>query len=127
MELPKNLKFSPDYVWVSVENNIASLGVTEYGLKAAKEIVFIDLPKLGPITKGDDIFSLESVKWSGHLVSPVSGEVIEVNEPIFDEPEALNKDPYGTWICKVKLSNPDELNMLMDSKTAQEWVEKNLG
>ncbi len=126
MEPPKDLKYS-EYVWVAVKGDIATLGMTDYGLKVAKDIVFIDLPKKGAkINRGGQFVSLESVKWSGHLASPVSGEVVEVNDALFDEPEKLNKNPYGSWICRVRMSKPDEAGGLMDSKAAAEWVKKNL-
>ncbi|MBN2518118.1 MAG: glycine cleavage system protein H [Candidatus Altiarchaeota archaeon] len=127
MGLPKNLRYT-EHVWVKVEGNTAVLGVTDYGLQQIKEIVFIDLPKKGQmLRKGESFTVLESVKWSGHINSPISGEVVEVNEGLFDEPERLNKDPHGSWICKVKISDPDELKCLMDSEAAEKWVKENLG
>ena len=124
MDLPKDLKYS-EYVWVKVEGDVAILGITDYALAATKEIVFIDLPEVGRILKkGEDFVSLESIKWSGHVESPVDGEVVEVNEPLFDKPERLNKDPYGSWICKVKLIEPNEVDGLMDAKAAEMWVRK---
>ncbi len=126
MALPKNLRYS-EYVWVEVRGDVATLGVTDYGLKVTKDIVFIDLPKKGQkIDKGKTFASLESVKWSGHLASPVSGEVIEANSPLFDAPEKLNQEPYKSWICRIKLSKPAEIQQLMDSKKAEEWVKDNL-
>lgn len=126
MELPKNLRYS-EYVWVKAEGGNATLGITGYGLKQTKEIVFIDLPKKGQkLKKGDTFVSLESVKWSGHVASPVSGEVTDVNDSLFDAPEKLNKDPYGVWVCKIKLQNPEELKGLMDSKAVSKWVKENL-
>ena len=124
MELPKNLRYS-EHVWVSVEGDTATLGITDYALATTKEIVFIDLPEVGRILKrGVDFVSLESVKWSGHVESPVDGEVLEVNGLLFDDPSKLNSDPYGSWICKVKLIDPTELESLMDAKAAEMWVEK---
>lgn len=126
MELPKDLKYS-EYVWVAVKGDIATLGVTDYGLKVAREIVFIDLPQKGKkLGRGEQFVSLESVKWSGHLASPVSGEVVDVNDALFDDPEKMNRDPYGSWVCRVRMSKPDEANGLMDQKAASEWVRKNL-
>jgi len=126
VELPKNLRYS-EYVWAKADGDKATLGVTDYGLKQIKEVVFIDLPKKGQRLKaGDTFLSLESVKWSGHVASPVSGEVVDVNDSLFDAPDKLNKDPYGAWVCKVCLSKPDELKQLMDSKKASEWVKENL-
>jgi glycine cleavage system H protein len=127
MSLPKNLKYR-EYVWAEVEGDKATLGVTEYPLKAAKEIVFIDLPKdVKEIKKGETFVSLESVKWSGHIASPLSGRVIEVNDSLFEEPEKLNADPYANWICKIELSDESELDALMDADAAEEWAKENLG
>ncbi len=126
MDLPKNLKYS-EYVWIKLDGDEATLGMTDYGMNVAKDIVFIDLPAKGKIiNKGDNFVSLESVKWSGHIASPVSGEITDVNQELFDEPEKLNKDPYGSWICKLKLSNSYEAKGLMDASAASKWVEENL-
>jgi len=127
MLLPKDLKYS-EYVWAKASRDTVTLGITDYALKQTKEIVFIDLPKKGKtIKKGDTFVSLESVKWSGHVQSPVSGFVSEVNDSLFDAPEKLNKDPYVSWVCKIKLSNPSELTAMMDSAKASKWVKENLG
>ncbi len=120
MNLPKDLKYS-EHVWVRKEDGQATLGVTDYALAAAKEIVFIDLPEKGQhLEKGEDFVSLESVKWSGHIESPVSGKVVDVNEPLFDEPSKLNKGPYSSWICKVELDDEGELDELMSAEEASE-------
>jgi glycine cleavage system H protein len=127
MSLPNNLLYG-EQVWVKKEGDDATVGVADYALATVKEIVFIELPKKGrQLTKGGEFISLESVKWSGHIKSPLSGKVTEVNEGLFDEPERLNKDPYGSWICKIELSYPDELDELMDASKAQRWVQENLG
>ena len=121
MNLPQNLKFD-EYLWVKAEGDIAEIGVTEYALEQIKEIVFIDLPKKGSVNKGDTFLSLESVKWSGHLSSPVSGEVVEVNDVLFDDPEKLNKSPYESWVCKIKLADAAQLEELMTAQEAAKWV-----
>jgi len=127
MALPKNLRYS-EYVWVKLDGGVATLGITDYGLKQVKEIVFIDLPKKGQkIARGDTFVSLESVKWSGHIKSPVSGLVSAVNDALFDEPEKLNRDPFNSWVCKMTLSKPDEFAAIMDSPAAEKWVKENLG
>jgi len=96
--------------WVVQEGEIATVGVNEEAAKKVKEFVFIQLPKKGTkIKQGEDYCSLEALKWSGHIESPVSGEIIEVNDALFDEPSRINKDPYGSWIMKVKLSAANEL------------------
>ncbi|MFP4423944.1 MAG: glycine cleavage system protein H [Candidatus Woesearchaeota archaeon] len=123
MNLPDNLKYNKDNSWVKVEGDIATVGVIEPAAKKV-EFVFIQLPEKKEIKKGDTYVSLEGVKWSGHLSSPVTGEVIEVNEPLFDEPSKINEDPYGEWIMKVKLDDPKEAENLMDSEQAKKEYEK---
>jgi glycine cleavage system H protein len=122
MTLPKNLRFS-EYLWVKADGDIATIGVTDYALAQTKEIVFIDLPREGNIKKGTTLFSLESAKWSGHIASPVSGNVADVNDSLFDEPEKLNKSPYESWVCKIKLADVAELAQLMDAEAAAKWVD----
>lgn len=116
-----------EYVWVKAKDGIAEVGITDYGLSVTKEIVFVDLPEAGgEIKKGDTFVTLESVKWSGHLSSPVSGEIIEVNDKLFDEPEILNKDPYENWICRIKLKDGSELDDLMTASEAESWAKENI-
>ena len=124
-EFPEWLRYSEDNSWVKVEENIAIIGIIEWAAKKVREFVFIKLPEKGKRIKKSDIYiSLEAIKWSGHLSSPVSGEIIEVNEKLFDEPSKINEDPYGSWIMKVKLSDKRELNKLMDAKKAKEFYKK---
>ncbi|MEM5871321.1 MAG: glycine cleavage system protein GcvH [Candidatus Aenigmatarchaeota archaeon] len=126
-KLPNDLLYNKDYSWVKVEGEIAIVGVTEPAAKKVKEFVFIKLPEKGrKIKKGETYVSLEAVKWSGHLSSPVSGEVIDVNEKLFDEPSLINKDPYGSWIMKVKISDKSELKSLMKAKEIEKWMEENV-
>ncbi len=120
---PDDLLYDKDYSWVKVEKYIATVGVIDYGAKLVKQFVFVNLPKLGNVKKGDIYVSLEAVKWTGHLKSPVSGNIIEVNDKLFDSPEIMNQDPYGEgWIMKVKLGpNKDrELSELINAKQAVE-------
>jgi len=122
MEFPNNLKYNQDYSWVKVEKDVAIIGIVEPAAKKVKEFVFINLPEKGKMIKqGETYVSLEAVKWSGHLSSPVSGKIIEVNEPLFDKPSKINNDPYGSWIMKIKLSNMKEIDKLMDSKEANNF------
>jgi len=124
---PEKLKYNKDYSWVEEKDGIASVGVIGPAAEKVKEFVFIDLPQQGSkIKKGETYVSLEAVKWSGHLSSPVSGEILEVNQELFDEPSEINKSPYSSWIMKVKLSNPEELDELISAKEAAEWAEKKL-
>lgn len=125
--LPKNLKYNKDYSWISIEGDIAIVGVIGPSAKKVKEFVFVKLPKKGKgIKKGEEYVSLEAIKWSGHLSSPVSGEITEVNEGLFDEPSEINKNPYESWIMKVKLDDKKEIDELMDSEEANKFYEKKL-
>jgi glycine cleavage system H protein len=120
--LPKNLKYNKQ-VWVELSGDVATLGLTDYGLKAAKELVFIDLPKKGQkLKKGETFVSIESIKWSGHIDSPLSGEVTDVNEALFDDPAKMNKEPYKSWICKATISDNRELDDLLSAEEAAKFV-----
>jgi len=106
------LLYNKDHSWVKTEGNVVAVGITAPAAAKVKEFIFIKLPKKGKIRKGETYVSLEAVKWSGHLSSPVSGEVIEVNHALYDEPSMINKDPYGSWIMKVRMSDIEELKTL---------------
>jgi glycine cleavage system H protein len=118
--LPANLLYNKDHTWVKIEDEEALLGVTETAAGKVKEFVFINLPEKGKkLKKGDVYVSLEAVKWSGHLESPLSGEITEVNEELYDQPEIINQDPYGKgWIIKIKMSNPEEQKNLLTAEEA---------
>ncbi len=119
-KLPSNLKYNNDYSWIKFDEDTATVGITEPAAKKVKEFVFIKLPEKGKKLKaGETYVSLEAVKWSGHLSSPVSGEIIEVNDSLFDEPSKINKDPYGSWIMKAKIEDKKETDKLLDSTEAE--------
>ncbi|MEM4336961.1 MAG: glycine cleavage system protein GcvH [Candidatus Woesearchaeota archaeon] len=122
MDFPRGLKYSKDYCWVKLEGDVCTVGIIEPAVKKIKELVFINLPKKGKnIKQGETYTSLEAIKWSGHLTSPVSGKIIEVNESLFQEPSRINKKPYECWIMKVKLKDKKELEELMNSKEAKNF------
>ncbi len=127
-QLPEDLFYNRDYSWIKVEGETATLGVIKPAADKVKEFVFVKLPKKGEsLTRGDTYLTLEALKWSGQLSSPLSGEVVEVNEVVFDEPALINQDPYGDgWIAKVKLENPEETKELLDSSRAEEWVSQGM-
>lgn len=121
---PEDLKYNKDYSWVKIDGDTATLGIIGPAAKKVKEFVFIKLPEKGKkIQKGENYVSVEAVKWSGHLSSPVTGEIIEVNKPLFDEPSKINKEPYESWIMKVKLDDTKETEKLLDSKEAEKFYE----
>ncbi|MDZ7751550.1 MAG: glycine cleavage system protein GcvH [Gammaproteobacteria bacterium] len=117
-DIPKDLRYSPSHEWVRDEGNgVVTLGITDHAQESLGDLVFVELPEVGQaIAVGDEMGVVESVKAASDLFSPVSGEVVEVNETLGDTPEAINGDPYGDgWIAKVKLSVPAELDELLDA------------
>lgn len=124
--LPENLLYNKDYSWAKIEGDFAALGIVKPAADRVKEFVFIKLPKKGQAIKPGEIYaSVEALKWSGHLSSPFSGEIIEVHEELFDEPSIINRDPYGEgWIAKVKLAKPEEKEKLLTAEQAEEWLKK---
>ncbi|PLX41153.1 MAG: glycine cleavage system protein H [Deltaproteobacteria bacterium] len=115
MKIPENLKYHSEHTWASVDAGVATVGITDFAQDELGDIIFVELPEIGQNVKVSDIFgSVESSKSVSDLYSPVSGEVIEVNNALDDEPETINDDPYGAgWIMKVKLSDSlDSFNLL---------------
>lgn len=126
-KLPDELKYNDDYSWVKIDGDTAKVGVIAPAAKRVKKFVFIDLPEEGEeIEKGENYVSLEAVKWSGHLSSPVSGRIVEVNKELFDEPSRINEDPYGSWVMKVKLDDEEQTSKLMSTEEAKEFYEEKI-
>ncbi len=118
MNVPNGLRYSIDHQWVRLDSNgRVRAGVTEYAQDALGEIVFVDLPSLGvSVETGEAIGEVESTKSVSELFAPVSGTVVTVNEELEALPGRVNEDPYGDgWICEIELSNPAELEDLMDA------------
>ena len=115
MKTIKDLMYSKEHEWVKVEGNKAYIGITDYAQQALGDIVFVELPEVGDeMNAGDLLGTVESVKSVSDIYSPVSGKVVEVNEELEDAPEAINEDPYGSWIAVIELSDTTELEELMD-------------
>jgi glycine cleavage system H protein len=114
---PEDLLYHPEHDWVRVEGDVATLGVTWYAQDALGEVVFFDPPEVGgSVTKDESYAEVESVKAVSDVISPVSGEIIEVNAALSDAPEKINDDPYGEgWLVKVRMSDPSERDSLMDA------------
>jgi glycine cleavage system H protein len=120
MNFPSDLKYDLNYNWVFEKNGVAAIGIIDAAAKKVKEFVFIGLPKNGAkIKKGEECIGLESVKWTGKIKSPLSGEVVEINMEAYNEPAIVNNNPYKNWLIKIKISNDSELKELMDSKKAK--------
>ena len=111
MNFPADLKYSKSHEWVKMEGDVAVIGISDFAQDALGDVVFINLPAVGDaVTAGEAFGDVESVKAVSDLVSPVSGEIVEVNEALADAPEVLNSDPYGSWIIKVSgITDTEEL------------------
>ena len=110
------IKYTEDHEWLTIDNNIATVGITHHAQDALGDVVFVDLPEVGKTFEPKDVAGVvESVKAAADVYMPVSGEITEVNEALRADPSLANSDPLGTgWFFKVKLSHPAELDALMD-------------
>lgn len=117
MNIPANLKYTKDHEWVSVEGDVATIGITDFAQGELGDIVYVEIETVGETLDHEEVFgSVEAVKTVSDLFMPVSGEIIEFNSGLESNPEAVNKDPYGDgWMIKVKLSNPSDLEGLLDA------------
>lgn len=116
--------YAPTHEYVKVDGNIGYIGITDYAQHQLGNVVYVDMPEEGDeVSQGEDFGAVESVKAASDLISPVSGEVVEVNEELVDKPELINEDAFGNWIIKVKLSDPLELDKLMDAEAYKKICE----
>lgn len=117
MNVPANLKYSNDHEWLKMDGEIAYIGITSYATEQLGDVVFLDVNTVGEtIDKGEAFGTVEAVKTVSDMFMPVSGEVLEFNEALEENPGLLNSDPYGEgWIIKVKMTNNDEAGELMDA------------
>ncbi len=116
--------YSDEHEWVRVENGNATIGITDYAQEQLGDVVFVELPEVGTsLSKGDQAAVVESVKAASEVYAAVSGEVLEVNEALTDEPGKVNEDPQGAaWFIKMKLSDPSEVDALMDEAAYKDFV-----
>ncbi|MFQ5701397.1 MAG: glycine cleavage system protein GcvH [Acidobacteriota bacterium] len=123
---PDNLRYTKDHEWIEASGETPAVGVTHFAQKELGDVVFVELPEVGrKLSKGEEFGSIESVKAVSEIYSPVSGEVIAINESLRDHPEQVNEQPYGSgWIMKMRLSDPQELASLMDSRAYREHLGK---
>lgn len=114
----EGLRYSESHEYVKIEGDCAVVGITDFAQEQLGNVVYVDVPEVGDeVTAGETFGAVESTKAASDLVCPVSGEVVEVNEALEDEPELVNKDTFGEgWIIKVKLANPEEVEQLLDAK-----------
>ncbi len=126
MELPIELRYSREHEWVAVDNNIATIGITDYAQEQLGDVVYVELPEVGTAVTKDDAFGVvESVKAVSDIYAPVTGTVTAVNADLADSPETVNEDPYGdAWMIRVEMSAPAELDDLMTAAEYQQFIEE---
>jgi glycine cleavage system H protein len=122
--VPENLRYSKDHEWVRVEGETGTVGITDHAQHSLGDVVYVELPKPGDSFEAHAAFgSVESVKAVSELFMPVSGEVVEVNESLQDEPESVNSDPYGAgWMVRIRLSKPGDLDGLLDAAEYEDFL-----
>ena len=127
METPKDMKYAKTDEWIKLEGNVGTIGISDYAQEQLSDVVYVDIiPGVGDEVKKDTICAtLESVKAAADVNFPVSGKVIAVNDALSDTPEIVNSDPYGSaWMIKIELSNPAELDSLMDADAYDAYCEE---
>jgi len=125
-EIPKSLRYSDSHEWVRDEEDCFTVGITDHAQELLGDLVYVELPEVGTtVSLGDQAGVVESVKAASDIYSPLSGEIIEVNEALNRSPEIVNSDPYlEGWLFRMKASNPDELDDLMDADDYQSCIDE---
>lgn len=124
-DLPENLRYAKTHEWSKLEGDNVCVGITNFAQEELGDLVYIELPEIGKqLSAGEQCAVVESVKTASDLFSPVSGEIIEINEAIVDQPEKVNDEPYDTWLFKIKTQTPEDLESLMDAKAYQQMIEE---
>ncbi len=124
MQIPEDLKYTKDHEWARIEGDVAIIGITDYAQSELGDIVYVELPEVGDsTTQGESFGTIEAVKAVSDLFAPLSGEIVEVNTALTDQPEIINKDPYGEgWIVKIKFSDASELEKLLTKAQYEELI-----
>jgi len=125
MNFPKELKYTKDHEWIKIEEDIATVGITDFAQSELGDIVYIDVETLDETIEANEVFgTVEAVKTVSDLFMPITGEIIELNENLDDEPELVNSDPYGEgWMIKIKISDIETINDLLDADSYQALIE----
>ena len=124
MNIPGELKYTKDHEWISVDGDIATVGITDFAQRELGDIVYVEVETVGENLDADEVFgTVEAVKTVSDLFLPVSGEIIEFNEALEDAPENVNSDPYSSgWMIKIKVDKPEEINKLLDPNEYAELI-----
>ena len=119
---PNNLRFAKTHEWVSLENDVATIGISDFAVKELTDVVHLELPDVGSaVSVGDEVGEIESVKAVSDLYAPLSGEIVAVNDSLEDDLGQLSDDPFGAgWILKIRVSNPDEFDQLLNHADYQD-------
>lgn len=126
MNIPNDLRYTEEDEWIRVEGEEATVGITDYAQDSLSDIVYLELPEVGDFFGVGEAFGVvESVKAAADLFMPVSGDIIAINEDLIDTPELVNEDPYGAaWMVKIKMSEPGQLDDLMDAEAYKAFMEE---
>ena len=124
MEIPLNLKYTKDHEWISIDGNIATVGITDFAQRELGDIVYIEVETIGETLNADDVFgTVEAVKTVSDLFLPMTGKIIEFNESLDSSPEDVNTDPYvNGWMVKIEIENIDELDNLLSADQYKELI-----
>ena len=124
MNIPSNLKYTKDHEWIAIDGDTATVGITDFAQGELGDVVYVEVETLDETMDADEVFgSVEAVKTVSDLFLPLSGEIIAFNDTLESEPEKVNNDPYGEgWMIKIKISNPDEIENLLDETGYKELV-----
>lgn len=117
MNFPENLRYTKDHEWISMEGNVATIGITDFAQRELGDIVYVDINTVGKSLNAEEVFgTVEAVKTVSDLFLPVAGAILEVNSGLNDHPESVNSDPYGEgWMVRVTVNNPADVDALMDA------------
>ncbi|MBS3733833.1 MAG: glycine cleavage system protein GcvH [Phycisphaerae bacterium] len=126
---PKDLRYTEQHEWVRVEGNAATVGITDHAQQALGDITFVELPDTGQqVEAGGEVCAIESAKAASSIYAPAAGKVAEANSALEDDPSTVNTDPYGDgWVYKLELSDPSQLETLMDAEAYDAFLEKDQG
>ena len=123
MAYPASLKYTKDHEWIDLAGDTGKVGITDYAQQQLGDVVYVELPDVGTrLKQGQSFGTIESVKAVSELYSPVTGEVVEVNTALKDKPETVNKDPHGSWMIVLRLTNAGEVGALLDATQYQTLV-----
>ena len=124
-EFPNDLKYTSTHEWIKIEDSIATVGITDYAQHQLGDIVFVETPEVGMVfEKGSNAAEIESVKAVGDVIMPLSGEIIDINETLVNNPDLVNSSPFGDgWIIKIKFSHPNEMDELLSTEKYRNLIQ----